>query len=117
MPGLMNYGSGLQQNTQTKQGFLQEEGGSPINVMSTITPDSLTNLMKKIGGGVGAGAAPPPGNASAGVGASPGGGVEKSGDTPVSEQKKLLGFNREGNEKMGRIFLPGLWKGIDSILK
>ena len=109
MPGLMNYGAGLQ-NTQTKQGLLQEEGGSPINVLSTITPDSLTKMMQRIGGGIGAGASPSGGNPSAGLGQGPGKGLEKSGDKPLVEQQKFLGTNKAGFKSMDKyrdVFMPG----------
>lgn len=98
MPGLMNYGQGLQQQ-QSKQEMFKEEGGSPMNVLSTITPDSLTKMMQRIGGGVGVGAekldATSTSNPSAGVGSSPSTGLSKKGHTG-EETNKFLGFNQEG---------------------
>lgn len=113
LQGLSRFGQSPNQdfNSVREQAMTGAEEG-PINVLATITPDSLTKMMQRMGQGVGT-AAQPAQEPSSTVG----GGLQKSGDKPINEQTKLLGFNREGNEKMGRIFLPGLWHGIDALLK
>lgn len=99
MPGLMGYGSDKSMflKDMKDQGEQTSQQG-PINVLATITPDSLTRMMQKIGGGVGEGTqAPVGGNPSGAMGQSPSGGINKGGDVPLAQQTKFLGFNKEGN--------------------
>lgn len=127
MPGLQGlsrqYGAGNAFGQESKQELMREEGGSPINVMSTITPESLTKMMKRMGQGVGAGATNPATQATAGadpskgLGASPSGGYEKKGWTG-EETDKILGFNSQGVHTLGEsktntILSGGVNKGID----
>lgn len=119
MPGLMNYRSGLQ-GQQEKQELFKEEGGSPINVLSTITPESLTNLMQRFKGGVSVGEVPgasdSANNPSAGLGSTPGTGLQKYGDKPIAEQTKVAGFNKEGWNKTLNTFMPGAKQAGDYLL-
>lgn len=121
LQGLSRYGAGNTFGQESKQELLKEEGGSPINVMSTITPESLTKMMKRMGQGVGPGAnvatqAAAGADPSKGLGASPSGGFEKKGHTG-EETSKFLGFNAAGVQTLGdsgwnTVLSGGLNKGI-----
>lgn len=119
MPGLQGlsrqYGASNAFGNETKQQLMNEEGGSPINVLSTITPDSLTKMMQRMGQGVGAGAQPAQEPSS-----TVGGGLQKAGDKPIGEQTKFAGFNKKGAQTyFDNIYgwIPDLAEGAYNVVK
>ena len=102
MRGLVMQGAGIGGNPSP-------EGQNAINVIDTITPESLSKMMKRLGLGMDGTNNMKAGNQSPGSGQ----GNVQWGDKPLAEQTRFAGFNEKGNDSMlNTIMSSGLNKFI-----